>query len=47
MSLKEFWQALHAVLLYDRGLDTVFRLASNAVTESIRQQLRNFLTDGQ
>ncbi len=47
MTLREFWSALHAVLLYDHHLPTVFPDTIKAKTASINEQINAFLNRGQ
>lgn len=43
MTLREFWQAVHAVLLYDRSLPVARHSTVREASESVRSQLRQFL----
>lgn len=42
MTLREFWQALHAVLIYDRLLNVAHTSTIREETASVREQIRNF-----
>lgn len=39
MSLNDFWSALHAVLIYDRGLSVAFPETMNKLTDDVEKQL--------
>ena len=41
MSLREFWQALHAVLIYDRNLSVAYHSTIRASEDEVRQQIAN------
>ena len=45
MTLREFWQSLHAVLLYDRGLAVAHHSTLRERITPIRAQIAAFLAD--
>jgi len=41
MPLREFWQSLHAVLIYDRNLSVAYHSSIRESEDAVRQQIEN------